>query len=288
MRKNPVWMGKEAVLPYEQGSVFFDGVFSDPQLNHPEGLAIDSEGCIWCGGERGEIFKLASDGSKIEQVATTNGFTLGLALDHAGFLYSCDLKHQAVFRLHIHSGQLERFADGEDNGRKIRIPDALVVDAEQQFLYVSDSYDNAEAGPGIWRFDLKNGSGSLWYDRPLRFANGIVMSPLKDALYVAETFAKRISKIPIRADGSPGEAEELVQVDALPDGLALDTQGRLYISCYEPSLLYRWSEASGLELLYYDPEAHMLCHPTNCAFRGNDLFTSNLGRWHITKIADVL
>jgi gluconolactonase len=32
-----------------------------------------------------------------------------------------------------------------------------------------------------------------------------------------------------------------------------------------------------------DPEAHMLCHPTNGAFRGRDFFTSNLGRWHITR-----
>jgi hypothetical protein len=51
-------------------------------------------------------------------------------------------------------------------------------------------------------------------------------------------------------------------------------------------LLYRWCDDQGLELLYYDEEAHMLCHPTNCAFRGNDLFTANLGRWHITRIRD--
>ena len=37
------------------------------------------------------------------------------------------------------------------------------------------------------------------------------------------------------------------------------------------------------KLLIDDPEAHMLCHPTNCAFRGQDLFSSNLGRWHITR-----
>jgi hypothetical protein len=37
-------------------------------------------------------------------------------------------------------------------------------------------------------------------------------------------------------------------------------------------------------LLYDDPDAHMLCHPTNCAFRGTTLLTANLGRWHITQI----
>jgi len=38
-----------------------------------------------------------------------------------------------------------------------------------------------------------------------------------------------------------------------------------------------------VELLIDDPEAHMLCHPTNGAFRGRDFLTSNLGRWHITR-----
>jgi hypothetical protein len=38
-----------------------------------------------------------------------------------------------------------------------------------------------------------------------------------------------------------------------------------------------------VEVFIDDPEAHMLAHPTNCAFRGTDLFNSNLGRWHITR-----
>jgi hypothetical protein len=36
--------------------------------------------------------------------------------------------------------------------------------------------------------------------------------------------------------------------------------------------------------LIRDEEAHLFCHPTNLAFRGNVLFTTNLGRWHITVI----
>jgi hypothetical protein len=40
---------------------------------------------------------------------------------------------------------------------------------------------------------------------------------------------------------------------------------------------------SRVELLIDDPEAHTLCHPTNCAFRGTELFNSNLGCWHVTR-----
>jgi gluconolactonase len=271
------------VIPFERSSVFFDGVFSEPRLNHPEGLAIDTAGNVWCGGEEGEIFRIAADGSRIEGMAATGGFTLGMAFDRQGRLYTCDLKHAAVFRFDPATGALDRFADG-DGARKIAIPNVPVVDSQRNCLYVSDSHDFHVEGPGIWRFDLETGAGSLWYDRPLRFANGIALSADRDVLYAAETFARRVVRIPIRADGSAGDAEPFLHdLPALPDGLVLDAQGRVYVCCYEPSRIYRADSDGNLELLIDDPEAHMLCHPTNGAFRGQDLFTSNLGRWHITR-----
>lgn len=288
MAAHTAWQGKASLLSRGRATVFFDGIFTEPQLNHPEGIAIDREGNIWCGGERGEIFRIAQDGSTIEQLATSGGFTLGLAFDQDGKLYSCDLRHRAVYRLDPASGSFMRFADGDGKGRKMRTPNSPVVDAANRYLYVSDSFDSEQEGPGIWRFDILTGEGSMWYDQPLRFANGLAFAPGGNALYVAETFARRVSRIPFMPDGTAGTKETVVELDALPDGLAVDAAGRLYICCYEPSLIYRYASGDGLELLYYDEEAHTLCHPTNCAFRGKDLFTSNLGRWHITRLSDVL
>jgi sugar lactone lactonase YvrE len=271
------------IIPFEQSTVFFDGVFSEPRLKHPEGLAIDAHGNVWCGGEDGQIYRIAADGSKIELMASTDGFTLGMAFGPDGRLYTCDLKHAAVFRFDPATGDLVRFATG-DGSRQLQIPNVPVVDLQRNCLYVSDSHHFQTAGPGVWRFNLSTGAGSLWYDRPLRFANGLALSADRNSLYVAETFARRVVRIPLGADGSAGEAEPFVQnLPALPDGLVLDVQGRVYICCYEPSRVYRVSLDGQVELLIDDPEAHTLCHPTNGAFRGTDLFTSNLGRWHITR-----
>jgi gluconolactonase len=271
------------ILPIQKVEVFFDGIFSEPRLRHPEGVAIDREGNVWCGGEGGEIYRIQRDGSSIELVASSGGFTLGLAFDGNGNLYTCDLKHAAVFRLD-RTGSLEPFADGSE-GRKIRIPNFPAVDESRNCLYVSDSYDMEEPGPGIWRFDLDTGEGDLWYDRPMTFANGMALSSEWDLLYVAETFARKVTRIPILEDGTAGEAETFVEgIERLPDGLAFDTEGNLYVSCYEPSRIYRVSLDREVNLLVDDPEAHTLCHPTNCAFRGRELFTSNLGRWHITRV----
>lgn len=274
----------DPILTMDKVEIFFDGIFSQPRLRHPEGVAVDGEGNIWCGGEEGEIYRIKHDGSDIELVASTGGFTLGLAFDANGNLYTCDMKHAAVFRLNTATGHLEPFAEGGAD-RGIRIPNFPVVDEARSCLYVSDSYDMKQPGPGVWRFDLNTGEGDLWYEQPMAFANGMALSPERDFLYVAETFARRLLRVPIREDGSAGKAEVFVRsIERLPDGLAFDTEANLYVSCYEPSRVYKISPDRQIRLLVDDPEAHTLCHPTNCAFRGKDLLTSNLGRWHITRI----
>jgi gluconolactonase len=270
------------VIPLDQASIFVDGMTGDPRLSHPECLAFDAEGAAWCGGDRGELYRVAPDGAAFEQVATSGGFTLGVALDGAGALYSCDLAHAAVYRLSLATGALERFSDG---GGGMRVPNFPVVDARRGCLYVSDSHDPARAGPGIWRIDLESGATDLWYGKPLVFANGMALEPGGDALYVVETWAQRIVRMPIGAAG-PGTPEPVAEgIERVPDGIAVDVRGRLYIACYEPSRIYRCDPATGaVEVLLDDPTAHVLCHPTNCAFRGTELFTANLGRWHLTRV----
>ena len=273
----------EPILPMTQASVFVDGTVGDPRLNHPEGIAVDDDGNLWCGGETGEIYRIAADGSAIELIATTGGFTLGIAFDRDGHLFTCDLAHGAVFRLDVASGQLDHFTEREV--APVGVFNFPVVDTERNCLYVSDSHGPEIAGPGIWRFDLETGAGAPWFEETTNFANGMALSLDRSALFVVETFARRVLRVPIQNDGSPGAAEVFIdEIERLPDGLAFDREGNLYISCYEPSRIFRARPDGTLELLIDDREAHTLCHPTNCAFRGTDLFTANLGRWHVTKI----
>jgi gluconolactonase len=274
----------EAILPLGRANVFFDATLGPVRLKHPEGLAVAPDGAIWCGGDGGEIYRIDPEGSAIEVIANTGGFTLGMAFDGAGHLYTCDLGHAAVFRLNIASGQLERFAR-ERGAARLRVPNYPVVDAGRGCLYVSDSHGFGQPGPGVWRFDLATGEGDLWFDQTMTFANGMALSPDRAWLYIVETFARRVVRIPIQTDGAPGNAEPFIKgIERLPDGLAFDSAGNLYVACYEPSRLYRAGPDGRLDLLIDDPEAHTFCHPTNCAFRGSDLFTANLGRWHITRV----
>jgi sugar lactone lactonase YvrE len=269
------------VLPMERASVHFDGLFTEPRLQHPEGLAVGPGGTVWCGSENGEILKIAPDGSSIERVASTGGFILGLAFNGRDALFACDLKHAAVFRLSIADGRLERFTPPG-----IRIPNYPVVDARHGRLLVSDSHAFGTPGPGVWAYDLATGAGSLWYAGDLDFANGMALTPGGGALLVCETFARRVSRIGIGPDGAPGPATVFADdLPGLPDGLAVDEGGTVFVSCYEPSRILRVPADGGPADVYIeDPTAHLFAHPTNIAFDEHRLYAANLGRWHITRI----
>ncbi len=267
------------LLDMSAARVFFDGIFTDPRVAHPECVAIHRDGSIWCGTETGNLLRLAADGSSVTRMGSTEGFLLGIAFDSAGNCFVCDLKHAAVFRWDAGSNRMERFA-----ASGIRVPNYPVVDEKNGWLYVSDSVGQDNRS-GVFRYDLKTGQGGLWCRDSMSFANGMAMGPDGAGLYVVESDAPCISYVPILADGAAGPKQVIIEdVRNVPDGLAFAPDGSLFISCYEPSRIYRWRKDRGLETLIEDPTATTIAHPTNIAFKGDKLYTANLGRWHITEI----
>ncbi len=268
------------VLPTSAARVFFDGLFTEPRIAHPEGVAIHADGSIWCGTEWGDIIRIAPDGSRHELVGSTGGFALGIAFDSAGNCYVCDLKHAAIFKYDAATGSLARFASAG-----ILVPNYPVVDEIRSVLYVSDSRGNNNIGPGIYRYDLQTGEGGVWCQAPMDFANGMAMALDGSGLYVVESDRAQVSYVPINADGSAGTPRvAIANAQTVPDGVAVAPDGTIYVSCYEPSRIYRQRPGGQLEILIEDPAATAIAHPTNVALKGNTLYSANLGRWHITAI----
>lgn len=273
--------GGKTALPMDRARVFFDGTFSEPRLQHPEGVAIGPDGWIWCGSENGQVLRIAPDGSHIEEVAVIGGLALGLAFDGARALYACELKTASVYRIDLRDRSVRRFTTAD-----IRIPNYPVVDARRRRLLVSDSFGFGQPGPGVWAFDLESGGGGLWYEPNLDFANGMALSQAGDALLVCETFSRRVTRISIEPDGSAGATSVFAEdLPGMPDGIALDDAGQVFVGCYEPSRILRiCPDGSSCEVYIEDPTAHLFAHPTNIAFDGAALYSANLGRWHITRI----
>jgi len=277
MGKDKISICKEPVFSSNQIRIFFDGIFSEPRLSHPECVAIGPDDHIWCGTETGDIVRLRPDGTAIELIASTGGFILGLAFHRNHSLYICDQKYAAIYKLDLKTKDLKPFSSSG-----IRIPNYPLIDSKYNRLFVSDSYASQQAGPGIWAYDLDTGQGSLWYDHPMHFANGLAMRRDEDSLYVCETFAYKVTRIPILEDGSAGSARVFSSnLPGLPDGIAFDRKGQLVVACYEPSRLLRISNnGRNVEILAEDKTAHLLCHPTNIAFNEDRLFIANLSSFH--------
>ena len=67
-------------------------------LDHPEGVAWGLDGFVYAGGEAGQFYRVGLDG-QVMQIATTDGFILGLALDADSAIYACVVGKPAVVRV---------------------------------------------------------------------------------------------------------------------------------------------------------------------------------------------
>jgi gluconolactonase len=252
------------------------------ELDHPEGLAFDCDQNLWAGGELGQIYRIDPAGH-LEEVTRLGGFCLGLTFSASKELWVCNCGLRQLMRLD-HSG---RVLDSIDNvaGNSLQNPNFSVFDHEGN-LYFTDSgkWDQIEG----YIYRLRPNGKVEYFAGPFAFANGLALSSDDRILFLAESQRDAVHRIPIRADGAAGEPEVYAGgLARIPDGLALDASGNLYVACYASDNIYCVTPEQELRLLAYDPEGTRIARPTNLAFGGpqfDDLYVANLGRWHIGRV----
>ena len=227
-------------------------------LDHPEGVCWSPfERAVYAGGEAGQLYRFPLTGGEPTLVATVaGGFMLGLALDGGGAVYACDPANGCVQRISP-DGEVRR------HGEPIAFPNYPAFDVQGR-LWVSDSGGWDQDTGGIVRID-PDGSAERVADR-LQFANGLAVSG--DWLYAVESGGPRVIRMALDG-GAPETVVELERV--VPDGLAFDVEGRLWISCCQPNRVYRLSSAGRPETIVDDWSGEYVLMPTNIAFAGEDL-----------------
>lgn len=254
-------------------------------LDHPECVIYHPDGTLWAGGEAGQIYRIAMDGS-VEMVASTGGFILGIALSpRCDWLAICDLKKKCVWKLDLTSLALTLFATGVE-GHLFNIPNFICFDKNED-LYVSESGAFRQTCGKILKFD-KTGKGVVWCSGPFNFSNGMAIDQSGEFIYVVCSFSQSVERVRIKPDGAAGEREIFATFhESIPDGAAFDANGNLLVSFYSPNQIVSIAKDRSIDILVNDWEAHTICNPTNIAFGGknfDELFVANLGRWHISRI----
>lgn len=251
-------------------------------LDHPEGVAWGPDGKVYAGGESGQLYRIDINNNTYDEFATVKGgFVLGMAHDSKGNVYACDEMLGCVNKI-TPSGEVSVYSSGNDE-QKIRLSNYPVFDDEGN-LYVSDSGDFGEKNGFIWRI-APGGASKIWDESANGFTNGMCLSADGRSLYVVESSPPLISKVEINDDGTAGQRSIVVELPRqVPDGVALDVEGNLYIGMFNPSMIYKYTTDNELIILYDDWQQLNLLAPTNLAFGGPDMktmFISSLCGWSI-------
>ncbi len=262
-------------LPIERFEIFANG------LDHPECCAFDRDGILWAGGEAGQLYRIDQTG-QVETVADLGGFCCGVALSPDDREMFVCVSGVGVVRV-TKSGEHSVFATHAVDHR-IVAPNYLLFDGRGR-LYVTDSGNWMKRNGFVARFD-PDGKGTVLAG-PFGYANGLALTADQKCLFMVESDSDSILRFEVGDDDSLSEPEIYAdQVGRLPDGIALDAAGNLYVCCYASDEIWRISPDRKKTLVAHDRWGILLGRPTNLAFGGTDfdeIYVANLGRYTITR-----
>ncbi len=227
-------------------------------LDHAEGICWDpTRHCLWAGGEAGQIYRIELDGTVVVEEVITWGVLLGIALDHEGTLYLCDVGNHTVWSW-VPGGAPTRYGD------EINYPNYPAFGPDGT-LYVSDSGSFETPNGSIVAIGV-DGVSSRLDVAPVAFANGLAVRD--DYLYYVASALPGVWRVALGG----GQSELVTMLErCVPDGLAFDAQGALYVSCYQPNQLWRLDQTGKLTCLFDDWTGEYILSPTNLAFYGEQL-----------------
>lgn len=196
------------------------------------------------------IKRLAVATGEVTTVRAGANVANGMALDADGRLIVCEQDPAAITRFDPASGSVETLVDSFD-GKLLNSPNDVVVTRDGAIWFTDPSYGHLQGfrpPPELPDAVYRYADGELTmvadgFDKP----NGLAFSPDEDVLYVGDNGAPR--RI-LAFDVFDGRRLANGRVFALstrehPDGLKVDSRGRVYASAADGVRIY---EATGAQV----------------------------------------
>lgn len=239
------------------------------RVDHPESVSVGPNGDAYTTGTGCQVYRLDLESNSAQQFAKTQARCLGQVVDADGNLYAA---HTAGDVLKITpAGEVSIYATPPE-GRQFLCTNYPAFDASGN-MYVSDSGDWSDNINGhIYKIAPGGGEAQLWYPEPVDTPNAIALDADERYLYFVETFGSSIARIAIQENGSAGAFDRVVHMPRhIPDGIAFDECGRLWIACHRPDAIYVFDlRTRRLDLFAEDWRGEALRGPTDVAFAGRN------------------
>ena len=280
---------KSAVRP----SVFASKPELVQETGAGEGPAWQPDLGLLTSGE-GNINRRSRDGE--QSVWFRDAGSNGLRFDQKGNLVICQSAQRRLVR-RLQNGSLQILADNYD-GMKFNTPNDLAIDSKGRIFFTDPRYgdrstiemrdDSGREVEGVYRVDADGKVNQILtheVDRP----NGIAITSDDRFLFVADNNnntrggARKLWRFNLNSDGSVDAATQRLIYDwgatRGPDGLKLDTAGRLYVAAglNRPNPPYETADPPTAGIYVFSATGELVefvaiprDETTNCAFGSVD------------------
>lgn len=263
-------MNASSTQPPRNGVTLESLGFRGEQLVRPECVLATSSGDLYCADWRGGVAHLLNDGTQLLYTGKlADGTDLrpnGIALlpDGSFLLAQLGADDGGVYRL-TREGHVEPWLLSIA-GQALPPTNFVVQDGESRtWVTVSTRLSPRALGyrrtcsDGFIVCVQANGRAAIAADG-LGYANEVALHPSGRWLYVNETFARRLSRFSLHADGSLGARELVAEFGpgTFPDGLAFDEEGNAWVVSIVSNRLIRVAPDGGQTIWLEDADADHL------------------------------
>lgn len=226
-------------------------IASDPSWGNTEGPALDSQNNLYFtsrGTYKGIVRWNKTEGAQQYAPVASKAGPGGLWIDREDNIFLTATDEREIWKLSPAKKITVIAKKFEDNPKEAKGPNDIVV-THSGVVYFTDpnGYDGtAPNGTAYW-IDLKG--KTRVFSKEITGTNGIILSLDERTLYISHNVEKNTSKIhswPLNADGSPGAIKEIATVpNCQADGMAIDSEGALWLTCYSFGTAYRITPTDG-------------------------------------------
>ncbi|HEX7763430.1 MAG TPA: SMP-30/gluconolactonase/LRE family protein, partial [Cellvibrio sp.] len=218
---------------------------------------------IFTNGFSSRIQKLDANGTVT--TAIDDSGSNGLAVDNKGLLVAGTHKYKGLSLFNPATGERTTIVD-QFNGNPFNSPNDIAI-AKDGTIYFTDPAFQRDAAPGgqektgVYRV-ATDGTVTL-IDDTISNPNGIALSPAEDVLYVNGGGEQGLLRAYPIIDGVPQAGKDLITGLSIPDGMAIDCQGNIYLTEHIARKLRVYTPA-GEQIAQAETDANL----TNAAFGG--------------------